>query len=100
MDNPVYFTLSDSKISKIGNLSTIASANSISAVESGRIMINGKIYKMSDDVLIVDMTDSYTLKTLSVSDIVNKNVSYVALYSEKTASDDCVIRVVTVRFND
>lgn len=97
---PVYFTLSGSKISKIGNLSTIASANSISAVESGRIMINDKIYKMSDDVLIVDMTDSYTLKTLSVSDIVNKNVSYVALYSEKTASDDCVIRVVTVRFND
>ena len=92
----VKFKLSNGKITDIKSLNKIATGNSIGAVEGGRIMINSVIYSMEDNVEIVNMTNTGSLKTMSVNELAKSKVSSVTVYSDKSASDDTIIRLVAV----
>lgn len=92
----VKFKVSNGKITDIKTLNKIASSSSIGAVDGGRIMINSVIYSMDDNVEIVNMTDSGSLKTMSVNELAKSKVSSVTVYSDKSASDDTIIRLVAV----
>ena len=92
----VKFKVSNGKLTDIASLNNIVTANSLGAVEGGRIMVNSVIYNMDDDVEIVNVTNSTSYKTMSVSELAKSKVSKVTLYSDKTGSDDVVIRLVAV----
>ena len=92
----VRFKVSNGKITDIKTLNKIASGRTIDAVEGGRIMINSVIYSMDDNVEIVNMTDSGSLKTMSLNELTKSNVSSVTVYSDKSVSDDTIIRLVAV----
>lgn len=91
----VAYRLSNGKITDIKTLNKIASANSIGAVDGGRIMVNSKIYEMADDVQIIDVNSS-SCQTISVDELMKSKVSSVNLYAMQDKSDSAVIRVVTV----
>ncbi len=93
----VKFKVSNGTITDIKNLNKITSSNSLGAVEGGRIMVNSVIYKMDDNVEIVNTTNSTAYKTMSVNELAKSNVSSITLYSDKNASDDVVIRLVSVK---
>lgn len=92
----VKFKVSNGKITDIKTLNKIASSSFVGAVDGGRIMINSVIYGMDDNVEIVNMTDLGSLKTMSVNELAKSKVSSVTVYSDKTASDDTIIRLVAV----
>ena len=96
----VKFKLSGGKVTDISSLNKIASANSLEAVEGGRIMINSVVYAMDDNVEIVDMTNTNSLKTISLNEISNRKVSSINLYSDKPVSDDTIVRLLAVTFKD
>ncbi len=92
----VKFKVSGGKITDIKSLNKISSANSLGAVEGGRIMINSTIYDMDDNVEIVNITSGTSLKTMSVNELANSKISGITLYSDKSKSDDAIIRLITV----
>ncbi len=91
----VAFKLSNGQLSDIKTLNLIASAGTIQAVEGGRIMVNSKIYKMDDNVQIVNVSGT-SYKTMSVNELAKSKVSKVTLYSDTSDKENAVIRVVTV----
>ena len=81
-------------ITKIYSLRKITSANSIKAVEGGRIYVGSKIYKLSDNVQIADISDTAKFKTITIDDLAENLSASVTLYSDRS---DGVIRVITVK---
>ena len=59
-------------------------------------MVGDKIYKMSDDVQIIDASDILNYKTISVKELAASKSYSATLYSEKPASENGVIRIVKV----
>ncbi len=92
----VKFKVSGGKITDIKTLNKIASASSIQAVEGGRIMIDSDIYEMADDVEVVNISRSTSYKTMSVSELAKSKVSSVNIYSDKSAAEGIIVRLVTV----
>lgn len=90
----VEFKLENGAISKILPLYKITSANSIKAVEGGRIYVGSKIYKLSDNVQIVDISNTSNFKTITIDDLAKDLALSVILYSDKSNG---VIRVITVK---
>ena len=96
MSGAVRFKVSNGKIVDIASLNKIASANSLGAVEGGRIMVNSAIYAMDDNVEIVNVTNGNSFKTMSVNELAKSKISGITLYSDKGVSGDIVVRLVTV----
>ena len=92
----VGFKVSNGQITDIKTLNKIASSSSLQAVEGGRIMIDSVIYEMDDDVEIINITSASSYKTMSVSELAKSKVSKVTVYSDKSAQDGGIIRVVAV----
>ena len=92
----VKFKVSNGQIIDIKTLNKIASSSSIQAVEGGRIMIDSVIYNMDDNVEIVNITNSTSYKTMSVNELSKSKVSKVTVYSDKSAKDGGIIRLVAV----
>ena len=90
----VQFKLAGSNISSISPLRQISSATSIKAIEGGRIYVKENIYKLSDTVQIVDITDTSKMRSLTIDDLSKSLSASVTLYSDKA---DGIIRVITVR---
>ena len=90
----VQFKLSNNLISSISPLKQMASAGSITAVEGGRISLRDKIYTLSDNVQIVDISDTSKMKAITIDDLAKMPSASVTLYSDKA---DGIIRVITVR---
>ena len=90
----VQFRLSNNMISSISPLRQIASGKSVKAVEGGRIYVGDNIYKLSDNVQIVDISDTSQMKGITVDDLAKMLSATVTLYSDKA---DGIIRVITVR---
>ncbi len=84
--------LSNGTISDITPLYNIASASSIDAAEGSRIKVADKIYKMSSNVQIIDITDS-KYKVVSIDELAGAKVKTVKLYSE---TKDGTVQVVTI----
>ena len=93
---PVSYKQSGGKLTDLKSLYTIKSGRKINAVEGGRIMVDNTIYTMTDNVQIIDATNSTNLKVVSVNDLNPSKVSSVVLYSDKHSSQDPIIRLVKV----
>ena len=59
-------------------------------------MIDSVIYNMDDNVEIVNITNSTSYKTMSVNELSKSKVSKVTVYSDKSAKDGGIIRLVAV----
>lgn len=95
-NSAVYYKLSNGKLTEMKPMYTIAASKSIDAVEDGRIMVGGTIYKMSDDVQIIDASDILNYKTISVKELAASKSYSATLYSEKPVSQNGVIRIIKV----
>lgn len=92
----VAFKESGGNLTELKTLSSVVTAKRVDAVEEGRIMVDGNIYKLSDDVFIVDTSDMINYKTVSIKELSSMNGAHVTLYSDKSASDNGVIRVIKI----
>lgn len=90
----VQFRLQNGTISKISSLQKVTSANGIKAVEGGRIYVGSKIYTLSDNVQIVDISSNDKFKAITIDDLTKSLSASVTLYSDKS---DGVIRVITIK---
>ena len=90
-----YKALPNGQISELKPLSPLVTDKSVQAAESGRIMVDNRIYKLSDDVLIVDVSTPSNYKILSVNDLAAYNGAVVTLYSESSA-ENSVVRIIKV----
>lgn len=94
----VGFCTQNGSISKIVALSKLGSASGVGAVEGSRIMLKNTVYKMAEDVEIVDITSTTNIRTISIDELASmNNIVSVTLYSDKTISNGGVVRVVTVK---
>lgn len=91
----VAFKVSNGKITDIKSLNKLASASSVGAVDGGRIMINSKIYTLSDNVEIIDLQSS-SCRTISVNELANSKASSINIYSTQGNSSDASVRLITV----
>ena len=98
LNEPVQFKTEGGKLTELQRMTLIASSDSVEAVEGTRIMLDGTVYKMSDDVLIVDITDTSNYKTLSIDDLTALNsIHTVQIYSDKTIAKGGIVRAITVK---
>lgn len=84
-------------LSAIKSLKKVNSSSKLSAVEGSRIKAGSTVYKMSDNVQIVEITNSRTKKTISVDELAGMTGDVtVSLYSDKSVAQGGIVRVVTV----
>jgi hypothetical protein len=89
----IEFKTQNGAVTKIKNLIKITSSVSVNAVEGGRIYAGNKIYKLADNVQIVDISDTSKMKSVTIDDLQKDLSASVVLYSDKS---DGVIRVITM----
>ena len=89
----VEFKVQNGTLTKFSPLLKLASAASVKAVEGGRIYIGSKIYKLADNVQIVDISNTSKMKSVTIDDLQENLSASVTLYSD-TANG--VIRVITM----
>ena len=90
----VQFKAQNGVISSITPLRAVVSANSMKAVEGGRIYVGNKIYQLDANVQIADISDLSKIKSITIDDLAETLSASVTLYSD---NPDGVIRVITVR---
>ncbi len=93
----VGYRLTNGQLSKLVALTPIATGTTVGAAEGSRIMVNDKIYKMSADAEIVDISSTSNMRTISIEELDTMQTSSVTLYSDKALSSDGIVRVVTVK---
>lgn len=95
-DVPVGVKLSNGKIIDMITLYEYKSANSIDAVEGGRIMLNGKVYNMAADVKIYsEKNNKYS--ELSLDELEElKDINSVSIFSDKKEADNGVVRAILI----
>lgn len=94
--NAFYYKASPAgQITELKLLSLIVSGRTVQAVESGRIMVDNKIYTLSDDVLIINVSGAGEYKVISVNELASYSRALVTLYSE-TSDSNGVIRIIKV----
>jgi len=85
-------------IKKITALVQLDSSGDIDAVEGGRIMIDGDIYKMAPEVFIADITSNTNIRNITIDELARlDNIKSVAIYSDKSISNGGLVRVITVK---
>ncbi len=97
LGSAVGYKLANGQLSKLVALESVASSEKLEAIEGGRIMISGKIYKLSPDVQIVDISNTSNMRTITIDELDSMETSSVVLYSDKAKSADGIIRVITVK---
>ncbi len=96
----VGFKTTNGAVSDIVSLVKIESASKIGAVEGSRIMLDGNIYRMDDNVVIADITSLTNIRKITVDELsVMKNISQVSAYSDKSVSNGGIVRVLTIKTN-
>lgn len=92
----VSYKQSGGRLTDLKSLYTVKSGKKVNAIEGGRIMVDNTIYTMTDNIQIIDATNSTDFKIVSVNDLNPQKVTSVVLYSDKQASSDPIIRLVKV----
>jgi hypothetical protein len=90
----VYIEQDKNGLQKISSLIAKATSSEIQAVDSRRIKINNKIYKLSHDVTIYDVTNM-TPVSMSINDLTTGSINYVAAYAGTNDSRQSLIKVIT-----
>lgn len=93
----VGFLTENGSLKKITALAQIDSGTSIDAVEGGRIMIGGEIYKMAPEVLVCDITSNVNVRNITLDELAKLDISSVVLYSDRSLSNGGLIRVISVK---
>lgn len=94
----VGFNAQNGMLKKITALVRIESSGDIDAVEGGRIMLDGEIYKMAPEVFIADITSNTNIRSITVDELARlSNISNVSIYSDKALSNGGLIRVITIK---
>lgn len=95
--NAVGYKLNNAnQIEDLKVLTKLVSANSVGAVEEGRILINSKIYKLAQNVEIIDTTNLNNYRTISVDELASSKVKSIVLYTDKNLDSSSLVRVITV----
>ena len=96
---PVRYKTNGNSVSEIYPLKEVASAARIGAYESGRIMINSKVYYVDDDVEVVQVGNTIPVKcnSISVTELGNISVCSIKLYAEKDEGTESNIKVIVIR---
>lgn len=89
----VSFRIESGNITKISALNKVVTSSRLSAIDGGRVSINGKVYNLSDNVQIVRIADLYKIKAITVDELKKMSSPQITLYSDKSGG---VIRVITV----
>lgn len=94
--NAFYYKVSQTgQISELKPLSALVNGRTVQAVESGRIMVDNKIYTLSDDILIINVSGAGECKVISVNELASYSRASVTLYSE-TSDSNGVVRIIKV----
>lgn len=89
---------SSGQISDVKAMYQMKKSSDIGAIDANRIMIDGEIFKIHSQVVVVDITDYNNYKTTTIDEIAKmKNISNVAVYSDKSATNGGLVKVITVR---
>lgn len=75
----VYVERDDNKLSDMRLLTPIEKSNKIDAIDFRRIKINGKIYKLDENVQIYDISNA-TPSKLELNEVIYKDINYSAIY--------------------
>ena len=68
----------------------------IQAVDSRRIKINNKVYKISNNVAVYDETNT-SIITMSVNELTAGKIGYVELYAGKQAVSQDLIKLIIIK---
>lgn len=94
----VGFSAQNGSLKQITSLVHLDSANRIGAVEGGRIMLNGDIYKMAPEVFIADVTSTTNIKSITIEELARlDNIVSVAIYADKTVVSGGLVRVISIK---
>jgi len=94
----VAYHIGAGQLTEIKALQKINTSGGLSAVEGSRIKVGSTIYKMSAGVQIVDITNTDSMKTVSIDELSEmKNISSISLYADKSIAQGGIVRVVTIR---
>lgn len=93
--DPVMFKITGSDSDTLKKLYRITSG-AVQAVDSSRIKVGDRVFQLSPDVQIVNVGKISDFTTISIDELTSGNVGKVTLYSDTSATDACVIRVITV----
>ncbi len=91
----VALTFNNNQITSINRLPSIYSHATVSVADSGRIKVGKEVYKLHDDVLIINKSRSgyMSISKYNIENIIGKSVN---LYSSGVSTEDDVVRVITV----
>jgi len=93
----VGFVAENGMLKKITSLVLIESAGDVDAVEGGRIMLDGEIYKMAPEVYIADVTSKTNIRNITIDELAKlKNIKSVRVYSDRSLSNGGLIRVISI----
>ncbi|MBQ7975208.1 MAG: hypothetical protein IJ300_05935, partial [Clostridia bacterium] len=93
----VGFTATNGTLKRIASLVKIDSSGDIDAVEGGRIMLDGRIYKMAPEVFIADVTSTTNIRNITIDELAKVDTTSVTIYSDKSLANGGLIRVISVK---
>lgn len=94
----VGFLAENGSLKKITSLVTIDSAGDIDAIEGGRIMLDGEIYKMAPEVHIADVTSRTNVREITIDELSGlDNIASVTIFSDKALSNGGLVRVISIK---
>ena len=91
----VALTFNNNQITLMNRIPSIYANATVSVADSGRIKVGKDVYRLHDNVLIINKSRSgyISISKYDIEDIVGKSVN---LYSSGVSTDDDVVRVITV----
>lgn len=66
----------------------------VAAVDTSRVKLGDNIYQLAPDVQVIDISDVSAMSNLKTEDIAGRDVT---VYSDTSASSECVIRIITIK---
>ena len=95
-DDVVYIEQDEDGLQHMYTISPKVTSYEIQAVDSRRIKINNKVYKISNNVAVYDETNT-SIITMSVNELTAGKIGYVELYSGKQAVSQDLIKLIIIK---
>jgi len=91
----IAFKANGSTLSTLTSLLKLTSGV-ISTVDGSRIKIGKNIYKIADNVQIFEKTSNTNIRSISIDELINTGSASATLYSDKSATNGGLVRVITI----
>lgn len=92
----VYIERDQNGLKHMYTLSPKDGSYEIQAVDSRRIKINNKIYRIADNVIVYDLTGAIPVR-ITINELSTGKVGYVAIYSGIQPASQDLIKMITIR---